>query len=141
MTEAAGRLPALRVADLIVAEGPEGAERILIAGLTVSVAAGEIVAVLADDAASAAALVQVLDGRRRAQYGTLAAGGGGRTRRVAPARPAGVRVVRPGQPTSTGTGAPTAVVVDATGTGRGPACADTARTAARAGSGVLIVTT
>ncbi|NED92441.1 hypothetical protein G3I76_71830, partial [Streptomyces sp. SID11233] len=93
MTESAGRPPAFRIADLIVAEGPEGAERILIAGLTVTVAAGEIVAMLADDAGSAAALIQVLAGRRRAQYGALDAGRAGRSRRIRPSLPAGVSVV------------------------------------------------
>ncbi|MFI5978424.1 Ldh family oxidoreductase [Streptomyces sp. NPDC051452] len=141
MTEAAGRPPALSVADLIVAEGPEGAERILIAGLTVSVAAGEIVAVRADDAASAQALVQVLDGRRRAQYGALAAGTGGRPRRVAPVRPASVTVVRAGQAPPTGAGPRPVVVVDATASDTGAVATDVARTAAREGSGVLLVTT
>ncbi|MFD7615167.1 Ldh family oxidoreductase [Streptomyces sp. NPDC059828] len=143
MTEAAGRPPALRVADLIVAEGPEGAERILIAGLTVSVAAGEIVAVHTDDRASADALIQVLDGRRRAQYGAMAAGAHGRPRRVAPARPAGVTVVRAGQALPPGGSRPV-VVVDATRPEAGPSgalSAEPAHSAARDGSGVLLVTT
>ncbi|WP_392667286.1 Ldh family oxidoreductase [Streptomyces sp. LN785] len=143
MTEAAGKPPALRVADLIVAEGPEGAERILIAGLTVSVAAGEIVAVHTDDQASAVALVQVMDGRRRAQYGAMAVGVGGRPRRVAPARPTGMTVVRAYQALPAAGPRPV-VVVDATRptTGpQGPVAAEPAQTAAREGSGVLLVTT
>ncbi|WP_406860760.1 Ldh family oxidoreductase [Streptomyces sp. HUAS MG47] len=140
MTEAAGRPPALRVADLIVAEGPEGAERILIAGLTVGVAAGEIVAVHADDREAADALVQVLDGRRRAQYGAMTVGGGGRPRRVAPTRPAGVSVVRAGQPLPGGDPRPV-VVVDATRSAAGTPDTAPAQAAARGGSGVLLVTT
>ncbi|MBV6701286.1 Ldh family oxidoreductase [Kitasatospora aureofaciens] len=141
MTEAAGRQPALRVADLIVAEGPEGAERILIPGLTATVAAGEIVAALADDPASAAALVEVLAGERRAQYGEIVVGGGGRPRRVAPARPSGVAVVRPGQHGPAAGRTPVVAVVDATGTRPGAAdgAAAEARTAAGQGSAVLLV--
>ncbi|MET7622719.1 hypothetical protein [Streptomyces sp. NPDC005408] len=78
MTDEASRPSALRVVDLIVANGPRGAEDIVIAGLTVNVAAGEIVVVQADDRASAEALIQVLAGRRRAQYGVLAVGDRGR---------------------------------------------------------------
>jgi LDH2 family malate/lactate/ureidoglycolate dehydrogenase len=139
MTEAAGRVPALRVADLIVAEGPEGSERILIPGLTVTVAAGEIVSVLVDDPSSAAALVEVFTGARRAQYGVIAVGSG-RPRRVAPAKPSGVAVVRPGRPGPAGRFAPV-TVVDATVTGvdAGPA-EQAARAAARGGSAVLLVT-
>ena len=87
---APARRPALRIADLIVAEGPEGAERILVPGLTLSVAPGEIVALRADEAASTAALVDVLAGRRRAQYGVVATGTRGLSRRVAPLRASGV---------------------------------------------------
>ncbi|MFI9628869.1 Ldh family oxidoreductase [Streptomyces sp. NPDC052042] len=141
MTEPAGRPPALRVADLIVAEGPEGAERIVVAGLGVTVAAGEIVAVQADDAAAATALVQVLAGRRRAQYGSVTVGDGAPARRVAPAPPAGLAVVRPGDPVPAGTASPV-LVVDATRPD--PSAAppeEPARAAARAGVAVLMVTT
>uniref|UniRef100_A0AAU2VRT3 Uncharacterized protein n=1 Tax=Streptomyces sp. NBC_00008 TaxID=2903610 RepID=A0AAU2VRT3_9ACTN len=119
MTGAAGRPPAFRITDLIVAEGPEGAESILTAGLTVTMAAGEIVAALADDTGSAATLVQVLAGRRRAQYGRER---GGRARAL-PGRPAPV------------------VVVDATGTRPKESGAEPARTAARRGGAALLVTT
>ncbi|MEE4491494.1 Ldh family oxidoreductase [Streptomyces sp. BE230] len=140
MTEAAGRPPAFRIADLIVAEGPEGAERILIAGLTVTVAAGEIVAVLADDTGSAAALTQVLAGRRRAQYGAIVVGEAGRSRRVTPVTPAGVSVVAAEGRCPDGP-APV-VVVDAVGGPRSEEYgAEPARTAARQGSAVLLVTT
>ncbi|MCZ7456175.1 Ldh family oxidoreductase [Streptomyces sp. WMMC940] len=141
MTEAAGRPPAFRVVDLIVAEGPEGAERILIAGLTVGVAAGEIVAVLADGRAPAEALVGVLAGRRRAQYGSIAVSGSARRRHVGPAVPAGLSVVRPGQ-WLPGIGARPAVVVDAVHPEprAGDTVASSARGAARAGSAVLLVT-
>ncbi|WP_326594980.1 Ldh family oxidoreductase [Streptomyces brevispora] len=143
MTEAAGRQPAFRMADLIVAEGPEGAERILIAGLTVSVAAGEIVAVLADGTGPAAALTEVLSGRRRAQYGSITVGDAGRPRRITPVRPAGVTVVRAGQHTPAGQAVPPVVVVDAVSGPSGSADPHTeeARTAARRGSAVLLVTT
>lgn len=143
MTEAAGRPPAFRIADLIVAEGPEGAERILIAGLTVTVAAGEIVAVLADGTGSAAALIQVLAGRRRAQYGALDVGGAGRSRRIRPSLPAGVSVVAAHERCPDGS--VRVLVVDATG--RQPERqpddfgAEPARTAARRGGAVLLVTT
>ncbi|MFG2572543.1 Ldh family oxidoreductase [Streptomyces sp. NPDC048481] len=142
MTEAAGRPPAFRVADLIVAEGPEGAERILIAGLTVTVAAGEIVAVLADDTGPAVALIEVLAGRRRAQYGAVTAGGAPRPRRITPVLPAGVTVVSAREASPAAPATAPVVVVDAVG---GPhpddSRADPARSAARRGSAVLLVTT
>ncbi|MFJ3592225.1 Ldh family oxidoreductase [Streptomyces sp. NPDC090231] len=139
MTESAGRPPAFRIADLIVAEGPEGAERILIAGLTVTVSAGEIVAVLADDTGSAAALIQVLAGRRRAQYGAIDAGGAGRSRRIRPSLPAGVSVVAAHERCPDGPA--NVVVVDATGTRPAESGAKPAHTAARRGGAVLLVTT
>ncbi|MEU8522622.1 Ldh family oxidoreductase [Streptomyces sp. NPDC048577] len=150
MTETAGRRPVLRVADLIVAEGPEGAERILVPGLTTAVAAGEIVAVLTDDPVSGAALTDVLGGLRRAQYGVITVGDGGRARRVAPARPSGVTVLRIGRPAPVARpSAPPVTVVDATspaalaaaGGAFADEAAEAARTAARSGSAVLLVTT
>ncbi|QDD62592.1 Ldh family oxidoreductase (plasmid) [Streptomyces albidoflavus] len=138
---APARRPALRIADLIVAEGPEGAERILVPGLTLSVAPGEIVALRADEAASAAALVDVLAGRRRAQYGVVATGTRGLSRRVAPLRASGVAVVRPGRPGAHRTGSAPVLVVDAVGAGpEARDAADLAHEAARKGKAVLLVT-
>ncbi|MFH9393747.1 Ldh family oxidoreductase [Streptomyces sp. NPDC017556] len=142
MTEAAGRPPAFRVADLIVAEGPEGAERILIAGLTVTVAAGEIVAVLADDTGPAAALTQVLAGHRRAQYGAVTVGETRRSRRIAPVLPPGVSVVAAGGRRPVSPVRAPVVVVDAVAVPPADESAvELARTAARQGSAVLLVTT
>ncbi|MBM7443041.1 hypothetical protein [Streptomyces sp. HB132] len=143
MTDEASRPDTLRVVDLIVAKGPKGAEDIMIAGLTVQVAAGETVVVQADDRASAEALIQVLAGRRRAQYGVIAVGDRGRPRPVAPAPPKGVTIVRPEQPLPA-MGSRSAVVVDATRAGTNfadAAWAESVRTLARDGGGVLIVTT
>ncbi|MFE1877759.1 Ldh family oxidoreductase [Streptomyces sp. NPDC059496] len=143
MRESAARRPALKVADLIVAEGPVGSERLLVAGLSVEVAAGEIVAVETGDEESAAALSQVFSGRRRAQYGVITAGQPVRPRRLAPSPPPGLTVIRAGQPwTPSGDGA-VAVVVDASLPGphaAGCAPAELARMAARRGCAVLLLT-
>ncbi len=107
--------PTLRLDDLIVAEGPEGAESILVPGLDLTVGGGEAVAVVGNRSA-AAALLEVLSGRRRARYGAISTSGAAvppRTQRLATPVPADVRVVRPGQPTGRQDSA--AVVVDATG--------------------------
>jgi LDH2 family malate/lactate/ureidoglycolate dehydrogenase len=143
MAESSGAPPILRITDLIRADGPRGAERILLPGLTVRVAAGEIVAVWCDSAASATALLDVLAGRRRAQYGVIAVGGRG-GRPVTPTAPKGITIVPAGQQPPSSVAQPTPVtVVDATGLGPSGTSAwmgEPARTAARAGSAVLVVT-
>jgi len=115
MAVTAGYPPALQLDDLIVAEGPEGAERILVPGLDVSVATGEAVAVIGDRPGTAA-LVEVLSGRRRARYGVIATGAAParpRTSRLASPVPSDLRMLRPGRSVT----GPGPVVLDATGPG------------------------
>lgn len=62
---------AIEVRDLVVSTGPRGHERVLLAGMDLTVGLGEVLALEAEDPDARSALVDVLAGRRRPVYGLV----------------------------------------------------------------------
>jgi LDH2 family malate/lactate/ureidoglycolate dehydrogenase len=61
----------IEVTDLVVSTGPRGRETVVLAGLSLEVRPGELVALEVDDARARTVLIDVLTGRRRQLYGSV----------------------------------------------------------------------
>ncbi|MGW4245792.1 hypothetical protein [Nocardia sp. NPDC004722] len=130
--------PAFDITDLVIAGGPQGPEQILVGGLNCAGTPGEVVAVCTHDPDSAAALVHVLAGSRRARYGRITVTGAEAKHPVSPVLPRGIVVIPRSRSEAPGSVAAALVVIDAMSVGS--ASVVLAREHAQAGSPVLLIT-
>jgi LDH2 family malate/lactate/ureidoglycolate dehydrogenase len=72
----AAPVSAIEVTDLVVSIGTRGRETVVLAGLSIEVRRGELVALEVDDVTAQAILVDVLAGRRRPLYGSVRSAAG-----------------------------------------------------------------